>query len=103
MVQKCTYHSDTVDGDAHMAVVKEENTRKNKMVKLIVENTPTAVDIKEDGSGTLYPELKEGRNVEWAFDINRKLILNLVGFTQKEKKDIGDIATVLDKNGILVK
>lgn len=97
----CSYHQ-IADKDKHYNIVLDENQRKNNLLGKILKNVPTAVDeiIQDDGSTT--KQLKKGRQYKWSFDANRKLIVDLVGFTTKEKTAIQTLANNLALNKITI-
>lgn len=82
VVKKCDAHQNS---QQPYDTVKEENERKNKFYAEIIENLSTAVEEKTQEDGSVVKDFKKGKDFKWSFDENRKLIVELKGFSATEK------------------
>jgi len=84
----CEAHKDLADNATKFLSVLEENQRKNILYGKIVENIDSVTEEKTKSDGTTYRDLKTNCKFNWSFDKDRKLIVDLVGFTTTDKDTI---------------
>lgn len=88
VANKCKDHSGISVDKALYDTVLAENQMKNFVHKEIFDNTPTAVEEVIDVNGDTIKRIKPGKAYNWSFDTNRKLVVDLAGFTQDEKDSV---------------
>ena len=79
----------------HYDAIVEENTSKNKAIKAITDTVITATEEVLLDSGKIIKRLKTDKKINWSFDIDRKLVIDTVGFTDSEKSEVTAIVTDL--------
>lgn len=88
--KKCNAHKDINNISNVFISIKDENQRKNVLYGMILKNISTATqEIIQDGK--TVTKLKEGKDYKWSFDKNRKLVIELTGFSQAEKDTVQTI------------
>ena len=100
---KCTHHQYLVD-NTHWNQVLDENQTKNKIHGLLLENFPNLVDIVTEKNGEIVKKFKPNIEYKWAFDINRKLEVEIIGGSIADKtklKDLSDTKIGLNKIKII--
>lgn len=101
--RSCFAHVNLADKIQHYEIVKNENTRKNIIFGEILKNVSTVVEEITQEDGTRIKKLKPGLKYEWSFNADRKLIIDLVGFTLTEKNTINNLANTLFPNKVQIK
>lgn len=81
-VKVCDEHKANPKVEVHNKV-HEENTRKNIVLDEIVKAIPSHA--KLDDKGNTVPDLDK---INWSFDVNRKLKIELKGAKAKDKTDV---------------
>ena len=98
----CPFHQ-FADKVQHYNAVHEENTRKNDVFSEVLEKIPSLYQIltsqeknilqlmariKGDEIAILDKVLRQGVKVDWSFDAQRNLIVELKGFDAQEKSQV---------------
>lgn len=95
-VTGCEHHQ-AGDHVAKYTKVLKENQSKNKVLGAILDGVTTAVDVLLDENDKPIKKLKRGKKYLWSFDAQRNLVVQLDGFTPKEKADAQSVSgAVLD-------
>ncbi len=81
-VKVCDDHKIHPQTETHDKV-QEENTRKNKVLDEIAKALPSHAKIDDKGNSS--PDLDK---INWSFDVNRKLKIELKGAKTKDKTDV---------------
>ena len=107
----CPAHVAETDKVKHYETVLEENHRKNLTIDLIYQNGGKRIltlaekqqmslffAVQGEGNRPVPDDVwKLGVKVDWSFDVNRSLVVDIKGLTSAEKTAIGgklmDIAT----------
>lgn len=85
IVRKCEAHQSASDPSEILSTISDENQRKNIAIQRIIDGVPEVAQDALDASGSTIKELRSDKKVNWSFDENRNLVLDLEGFTQSEK------------------
>src|SRR3990167_5552023 len=88
ILKACPAHAGETNKGNHYSKVLGENQRKNIVLGEILKNIPTATRDKVQEDGTTIKELKFGLEYKWSFDIDRNLVIDLVGFNPAEKAQV---------------
>lgn len=80
----CDAHKDLADDTVKFDQVTDENQRKNFFHKEIMDLPGVTEDVKQP-DGSTKKLLKQGLEYKWSFDKDRKLVPELIGFTQAQK------------------
>lgn len=106
IVKACPAHQKITKVADHYQTVLLENTKKNLLIKNIIENNPDIVDVTINENGETIRKLKAGKDIVCKYDekdITRTLSVELVGFTEIEKTAVTNLAKTDAKISIVTK
>lgn len=83
VVTACEYHTGKNVKEVFNKV-KEENTGKNRAIARIMELSDVTEE-ETDREGNVTKKMKVGKRIDWGFDEERNIELDLIGFTEQEK------------------
>lgn len=103
VINTCDAHKKHAgDMASHFGDILLENQTKNKSYAKIIETMPEVCRERIQEDGTVVRELKPDKGFVWSFDKDRKLVVNLLGFTDEEKTKANEnLQSVSDK--VLIK
>ena len=85
IVQACLAHATVMTAEQHYDIVLAENRQKNRLYGAILDSLPSAVRWREQDDGTTIRELQPGKEFGFSYDAQRRLVLDLKGFTEAER------------------
>jgi hypothetical protein len=89
-ITRCPYHETLTKNGAYSAVI-DENTTKNKVHGIVLENFPDLVNEVKNDDGSISKRLKPEVEFKWSFDVDRKLQVELVGITKENKTKLQNL------------
>jgi len=97
-ISVCIAHKNIATKEQIWDKVREENTTKNIVLGLILDNFPNLVSESQNENGDTVKRLKQGIEYKWEFDENRNLIIDLQSASGVEKSVL--LTFLKDKFGL---